>query len=254
MSPTPFGPATPVGLVVIAPQVACVAHAVRAGRVFPWVHVIVLLPVVGMAAHGIVEVLPGLAGSRTAAWAGGAVLDAVAPLRQYEALRRALDVAPTVFNMEALARECLAAGRSAEALTPYLEIQASPQGDEPRYGVGRARALLELGRAEEAAAAIDELRARHPTFYSTEAHLLHARTLEVAGRPGPALVEYDALVGQGGGGEVRYRRAALLVASGRGIDARDAVDDLVRWHDRSPSHVRRREVEWVRAARRIPGL
>ena len=167
----------PFGLIVIALDAFCVVHAAKTGRFWPWAYVVLFLPGVGALAYLFVEVLPGYVRTSTVDRATRAVVDTVAPLRRYKDCVDALEVADTVANREALARECLAVGRPEEALTLYDAILASPQGDDPRYKVGRARALLAMDRPQEAAAAIDRLRAEHPTFHSNEAHLLYARTL-----------------------------------------------------------------------------
>lgn len=241
----------PFGLIAIALDVVCVVHAAKTGRFWPWAYVVLFLPGVGAVAYLLVEVLPGYVSTPAVDRAARAVVDGVAPLRRYKERVDALDVADTVANREALARECLSVGKPDEALTLYDAILASPQGDEPKYGVGRARALLALNRPDEAEAAIDRLRAEHPTFHSNEAHLLYARTLAATGRDEAALVEYDTLVGHGVGLEAPYRRAALLAEMGRGDEARAAAEEILRRVKRSPAHVKRLEAEWARAARRL---
>lgn len=241
----------PFGLIAIVLDVFCVVHAAKTGRFWPWAYVVLFLPGVGALAYLLVEVLPGTIRAPAARRTTRAMVDRVAPLRRYRELVDALEVADTVANREALAKECLEVGRPDEALALYDAILASPQGDEQAFKVGRARALLALGHAAEAEAAIDCLRADHPSFHSNEAHMLYARTLEAGGRLDAALVEYDTLVMHGAGLEAPYRRATLLAEMGRAPEARAAAEEIVKRLSRSPAHVKRMEAEWAKAARRL---
>ena len=132
----------PFGLIAIALDAFCIVHAAKTGRFWPWAYVVLFLPGVGALAYIVVEVLPGYVGTPAVSRAKRSVVDTVAPMRRYKECLDALEVADTIANREALAKECLSIGRFDEALTLYDAILASPQGDEPRYTVGRARALL----------------------------------------------------------------------------------------------------------------
>ena len=47
-------------------EVVCIVHAFKTGRLFPWLFVIIFLPLVGCIAYFFVEILPGMMNSRRA--------------------------------------------------------------------------------------------------------------------------------------------------------------------------------------------
>ena len=53
-----------LGLLILGAQVLCVIHVVRPGRPYWWIFLIVMVPLVGILVYLIVEVLPGVLGSR----------------------------------------------------------------------------------------------------------------------------------------------------------------------------------------------
>src|SRR5262249_7137529 len=132
------------------------------------------------------------------------------PARRYLKLIAAIAAADTIANRVALAEECLALGKFAEAKHHYDHVIAEPLGDEPSYRVGRARGEFGLGRPGRVVATLDKLREFWPDYESADAHLLYARALEADGRMAEALDEYQALVGYFPGPEARARLGFLL--------------------------------------------
>ena len=122
-----------------------IIHAARTGRFWPWAYVILFLPLVGVGAYIIFEILPQYRYSPDARRAQANVARAVNPEKRYRALKGELEVADTLGNRLSLAEECIQLRKYDEALALYDEIIALPQGDEPRYvpwqgtGAGRAR-------------------------------------------------------------------------------------------------------------------
>lgn len=50
-------------------QILCVMHVVRTGREKWWILLIIFLPIVGMAAYFLIEVLPDMQGDRRVRYA-----------------------------------------------------------------------------------------------------------------------------------------------------------------------------------------
>ncbi len=164
-------------------------------------------------------------------------------------MREELEVVDTIANRSALAEECLKIGRPQEALEHYQAIVAQPLGDEPAFLIGEARALLDLGRADEAVATLEEVKRRAPDLHSPEGHLLYARALERAGRTDDALQAYASVAPTFPGPEPRVREAQLLERLGRREQARSIAEDVVRSLRRAPRHVQANEHEWFAVAR-----
>jgi hypothetical protein len=181
------------GLLITVLDVLLIVHAVGTGRFMPWGFVILFLPGLGALIYVAFELAQrgfGSAGARRARRTVAAALD---PTGRYRALKDELDVVDTTANRSALADECLAIGRPEEALEHYEAVLARPHGDEPAYRIGNARALLDLGRADDAVAALEEVKRVSPDLHSAEGRLLYARALEMTGRSEDALDHYESL-------------------------------------------------------------
>jgi len=217
----------------------------------PWGFVILFLPGLGALVYVVFELAPDWFGSYGAQRARRSVAAALDPMGRYRALRDALDIVDTVANRRALAEECLKIGRPQEALTHYEAILARPLGDEPAFLIGKARALVDLGRAQEAVAALEEVKRRAPDLHSLEGHLLFGRALEAAGRPDEALDVYARVSLTFPGPEPRVREARLLERLGRREQARSIAEEVVRSLSRAPRHVQANEREWFVLARQL---
>ncbi len=230
-------------------DVLLIVHAVRTGRFMPWGYVILFLPGIGALVYVAFELAPEWLGSYAAQRARRSVAAALDPAGRYRALREELEVVDTIANRSALAEECLKIGRPQEALEHYQAIVAQPLGDEPAFLIGEARALLDLGRADEAVATLEEVKRRAPDLHSPEGHLLYARALERAGRTDDALQAYASVAPTFPGPEPRVREAQLLERLGRREQARSIAEDVVRSLRRAPRHVQANEHEWFAVAR-----
>jgi hypothetical protein len=238
-----------MSLLVLASTVACVVHAARSGRFWPWGYVVIFLPGFGAAAYFLFEILPEWRRAPTTRKARTQLVQAIDPGRRYRALREELEFTDTIANRSDLAQECLALGKYDEALQLYEGIVALPQGDEPAYFLGKAKALFGLERPNDVLATLDYQHSQWPKFRSQEGHLLHAQALEAAGRPAEALQEYESLVTYYAGAEPRVRQMLLLDAMGRGAEAKQIAAEVVKRLERSPPFARKQQAEWLSRAR-----
>lgn len=237
-----------LSLVILASTVFCVIHAARTGRFWPWGYVVIFLPGFGAAAYFLFEILPEWRHDPKARKAQAQLVQAIDPGRRYRALREELDFTDTIGNRANLAEECLALGKYDEALDLYEGIVKLPQGDEPAYFLGKAKAQFGLGRFEDALASLDALKMQWPNFRSQDGHLLYARALEAAGRFDEALKEYVSLSAYFAGAEARVRQMLLLDRMGRGAEAKELAEDVVKQFKRSPNFARKQQAEWLSRA------
>jgi hypothetical protein len=241
----------PLGWIVAGVDIALIVHAARTGRFMPWGFVILFLPGIGALAYVVVELVPGWLGSTTTRRAGSRIVAALDPERLYREAKDQLAIVDTIANRAALAEACLALGKFEEARSHYVAILAAPQGDEPSFMLGRARAEFGLGETASAVATLDELKARWPAYRSPEGHLLYARALEAAGRDAEALATYEAVSAYYPGVEPRVRQAELLARLDRADEARALADEVARGLRRAPAHVRRAQSQWLAAAEKL---
>jgi hypothetical protein len=238
----------PFGIVLLLINVGLIVHAAKTGRFWPWGYVILFIPGFGALAYVLVELLPAWFGSAQGQHARRRVVSTLDPGKRYRMLTDQLDVADTIANRGALAEECLALGKFAEAERHYEHIQALPMGDDAIYAFGKARAQFGLGHAPEAVATLDDLRKRWPDYQSAEAHLLYARALENSGRTDDALYEYQAVANYYPGAEARVRYGLLLDKAGRRAEAKAVFTELLTGLKRAPKYVRRVQAEWIALA------
>ena len=234
--------------VMIGLQLAVAVHALKTGRPVYWIFIVAFLPLIGILAYLIVEILPGLSQGRTARRVQSDVKRLVDPGRAYRHLAREVEAAPTVENRKRLAEECLRLGRTSEAAALYEGALTGIHATDPALMFGLARAVFDTAPARTQRI-LDELREENPDWENAEAHLLYARSLETQDRTAEALLEYEAVAAYYPGQEARYRYGVLLARLGRLDDARSALEGVVRSVELGGRLSRTMQSEWYRQAK-----
>ena len=236
-------------LLVVLIQVGFAVHVVRTGRSPMWLWIIIFVPLIGCLVYFIAELLPEMAGSRTARRAKNHLVNALDPGRELRSRREALEATGTVENRVALADECVEARMYDEAITLYREALVGIHKDDPAILVGLAQAQFEKGTAAEAEATLAELRRTNPDYKpSPDTELLHARILEALGRIDDACREYETLKDSYPGEEARVRYALLLTEQGDRDRAQALFQETLTRAKRAPRYYRQKEREWIRIA------
>lgn len=231
-------------------QLALVIHIVKTGRNMTWIFVVLFFPLVGTLAYVIVELLPEWTGSRTGVTMRRKLAKLANPHRGLKQATENFAVADTVQNTIALAEQCLAKERYAEAAELYQRALRGVHEDDPVLLLGLARAKSGMGDAAGTVATLDLLRERNPGHSSPEGHLLYARAREALGEVGAAILEYEALVGYYSGPEPACRLAAILQRQGRDAEARELFQKVVNESRIAGRHYNTLHREWVEMARR----
>jgi hypothetical protein len=237
------------GLILLA-QIACAVHVMRTGRNTYWIYLVIFVPMIGMAAYFIVEILPGMMNSRSAQRAASEVVRTLDPGRGLREAQRRVQITPTAENKTALAEEHLRAGAVDAAIALYREVLVGVHATDPAIMLGLARALFAKGELAETQSVLERLRAANPGYNSSEGHLLYARSLELQGKQAAALDEYAALATYYPGQEARCRYALLLRQSGRFQEARRLFEEICQAIDYGPRHQYREQREWYQLAKR----
>ena len=229
-------------LFLLIPVLLCV-HVVRTGQQLFWILIILFLGPIGWAIYLVAIVIPEMAGGARAQRMGVAARDALDPGREYRQARAAVDESPTVHNQMRLAAAAAHMGRWDEAEQLYGAAAHGIHADDPALLLGRANALIELGRAAEALPLVDTLveeqAARNPSVA-----LAQARVLEALGRFGEADDAYQFAAGRLPGLEAIARYAAFLAATGRRQEAADNLAEIDRRLQRANPQFRREGRAW----------
>ncbi len=237
----------------IALQIACVIHAVKTGRVFPWIYVIIFLPLVGCIAYFAVEIVPAMAKSRGAQKFHASAKAMADPNKSLREAQRSAEMTGSVDAKRTLAEEYVKRGNYADAVELYRDAATGQFRDDPALLLGLARASFLSGDGAGAQATLDQLQAADPNFISDEAHLIYARALELQGKNVEALAEYERLVRYFSGEEARGRYAQLLQRMGRNEDAKAVYAEILKRLDGAPKRYQTMQKEWGVAAKRALG-
>lgn len=230
-------------------QVLCIVHVFRTGRNTAWIMAIAFLPMVGILAYFIVEILPGLPRDRRVREARTKIADKMDPERRVREAREAAEFSDTAGHRLELGDALMARERYAEALDQYRAAERLSPHVDRAIGMRVADAAYEAGRLAEALAAIDAL---PETISQTELDrraLLRAKIAEADDRPQDALIIYREIVGRVPGDEVRCRMAALLIASGDRRGARALLQEVEIRMKRTPPVTLKAEAamyDWVK--------
>jgi hypothetical protein len=238
-----------IGAVVLLIQLCFAYHALRTGRPYWWLFIIMAFPVIGCVLYYFVEVFPASRESRSAEKAVRSIVKAFDPGKDLRARVADVQACGSVDNRVALARECGARGMHAEAAALYRSCLTGIHGDDPDIRLGLASALLHARSFEEAATLARKLRQSHPAFRVNDVRLVLARSMEEMGRVEDALAEYGVLADTYPGEEGRWRYGALLARTGRAEQARNVFQHMLRNAERMPGYYRDAQREWLALAR-----
>jgi hypothetical protein len=225
----------PIGLIAI--QVACIVDVVRRGRSSIWIMALLFLPVASAIAYLIVEVSPRLQYNRHVRSAREQIVNTLAPDRELNAARDALDLAPTVANRIRLGDALMALGRPGEAIPQFRDAAGAGRIDH-RLGEKLARAYYLADQPGDALATLDAMTPPRASGDRDTVDLLRARIFEDLKRDDEAAALYAGLVARYPGDEVRCRYAGLLIRQGRDADAHRLLSEVESRLKRMSRHQR----------------
>lgn len=237
----------------LALQVAFGIHAIKTGRPFVWVLVIILFPVFGFSGYILIELVPEWWSSRSGHKVKSAIGKTLDPEKSLKAAQKAYDQVDTVQNRINLAEQYLLLQRYNEARELYARCLAGLHAEDPQILLGMAKAEFGLNNPEAAIAVLDKLKAANPQFKSPEGHLLYARALESAGRIPEAIHEYKALSNNYPTPEPACHLAQIYKAQGEKGLAAELFQGVIKRSATAGKHFNEVNKEWVKLAKREVG-
>lgn len=232
-----------IGLSLLFAVLLCV-HVVRTGREMFWLWIILIFQPIGGLVYFVAIVLPELFRGPSARKMGRVAREALDPTREYRAAMADYDLTPTVHNQMRLASAAAGLGRHDEAEQLYREAMQGIHEDDPALLLGRARALIELGRPAEALPLLERLRAQGKEGETPQAMLALARALEGVGRSEEAGQAYEWAAPRLPGLEGIARQAAFLARTGRRGQAQETLAEIDRRLGRANPHFRKEGRAW----------
>lgn len=201
-------------------------HVVRTGRDSMWLWIILMFQPLGGMVYLAAIVVPDLVRGPTARKIGQTARATLDPTREYREAKAACEETPTVRNRMRLAHAATALGKHAEAEVLYRESLAGVHADDPALLLGRANALLELNRPDEALDMLDRLGRDETRGRTPAAALALGRAYEMLGRVDEADTALNWAAQRLPGFEALARYAAFMARHGRADEAREVVADM----------------------------
>jgi hypothetical protein len=213
------------GLSLIFSIALCV-HAVRTNQNMYWLWIILAIPWLGALVYFVAIVLPEMLGGSTARRVSVATRAALDPERDYRTAKKAHDDSPTVGNAMRMAAAAAQLGRYDEAERLYAESARGIHADDPTLLLGRANALLEMNRYDDALEVLEQLGHNIDQGRTPQAALALGRACEGAGRIAEADAAYAWAAERMPGLEAMARYAAFMARHGRRAEAEAMVADI----------------------------
>lgn len=237
----------------LAVQIFFGIHAIKTGRPFVWVLVIILTSLIGCLAYVLIELVPEWWASRSGRQVKNAIGKTVDPEKNLKAAQQACGRVDSLQNRIKLAEEYLILNRYNEARELYARSMAGIYAEDPQIMLGMARAEFGMGNFEAVISVLDKLKTANPNFKSPEGHLLYARALEGAGRIPEAIHEYEVMGNNYPTPEPACRLAQIYQAQGNKTLAHELFQSVVKRSVSAGKLFNEVNKEWVKLAKREVG-
>jgi hypothetical protein len=202
-----------LGLHIIVALI-CAVHVVRTRQQLYWLFILFAFPLLGSLVYFFGVYLPNSRLERGAMKAVSAAVKAIDPQREVREARAAFDETPTAQNQMRLARALLEVGQAEQAATEYEACLKGPFASDADIRLGAARAFTECQRFAAALTYLQGLRAERPDFHPEQVALLTARCLAGTSRQAEARAEFEAAVAAHGTYEAQAEYAIWALAVG----------------------------------------
>jgi len=231
-------------LLSLAFSIALCVHVVRTGREFFWLWIILFVPTLGGLVYLAAVVLPELGRGPQARRITQNAREVLDPTREYRAAKEAHDDSPTVRASMRLASAAAGIGRHDEAEELYRQAARGVHDDDPDLLLGRAGALVELGRFSEALELLDRLGQDEGKGRTPGAALALGRTYEGLGRNDEADTAYQWAANRLPGLEGIARYTAFMARTGRKEEAQEALDEIDRRLKKTNAYFKKEGRAW----------
>lgn len=239
--------------IVLLIQFCFAFHALKTGRPYWWIFVIMAFPVMGCVIYYFVEVFPGSREHRSVHKTARKLAKALQPDADLKRRAEELEICGSVDNKMALAEECMSHQMYSEAVRLYESSLNGAFRSDGAILFGLARASVEQRDWDKASATLARLKADAPKTRPLEVRLLEARVLEGRGENDAALSAYRDLIPVFVGLEARYRYGAFLARLGQNEAASHVFNEVIKHSKRFASSVED-EQQWASAARQAIGV
>lgn len=235
------------GWLFIALQIFCVVHAIRTGRPYWWIWLIVAFNIIGVAAYLLIEVRPsfGKLNWQDLWWRLQSSRQRIAHRREQ------LEYAPTVKNRFLLADELHDAGQLDEECKVLTDGLQGAFKDDSETLLRLSQAHLEARRPDEAAKIYARITPERSSEFQNRYRLQQARMLGAKGENNQAEALFQELLKQRRSEAPRYYYAEFLIATRRAPEGKKILQDILHQYRRGTRVWRHQERDWYFAAKKL---
>ena len=238
-----FPSGSALGPIIWLMQLGLIVHALRTGRPYWWILILIMVPGLGGLAYVLVEVLPGIQSPR-------GFFEALKPRKwRIAELRQRLEESETVVNRMNLAEALFSAGEFQEAHDVGVASLTGIFRNDPRTLTEVARYKLALGNYTEAYEILAKVDLTGNKMLGLELKLLLGDALSGLGRFAEAEEAYRSLDGVYIGEAPRAGLASLLERTSRKEEAAQMWREIVAHYRRAGPAWRRSERRWYKLAK-----
>lgn len=233
-----------LGIALLAFSIAMCVHVVRSHRELYWVFIILIIQPIGALIYFIAIFLPEFMGGGTAQKMRKAARETLDPQREYREASRAVDDAPTVANRVRLAVAATGLGKHAEAEALYADSLTGMYADDAQLLLGRANALIELNRPNEALPLLEKLGEQPNAGRTPHTMLALGRVYHQLGREEQAETALAWAADHFPGFEGIARYTVFLARMGRKDEAREKLAEIDKRLSKTHAHFRKEAKGW----------
>lgn len=235
------------GAVHLAIAIFFAIHAMRTGRPWYWIMILLSFPLIGSAIYFFVEYMPDMRYTRGGRKVIKAVNNAIDPNRELREAEANFERAPTVAHRGALAAALSNLGRYDEAITHYREAASGAYANDQHYIRGLASTSLLAERWSDARDGYERLFATGSDVRQPDDDLGYAFALAQMG-DASADDAFKRAVSSGNGPVARCRYAQYLEGVGRMREARELYEAVVKEGRLAPKHTQDLHKAWYKLA------
>jgi len=225
-------------------SIALCVHAVRSGQQMYWLWIILAFQPVGGVVYLVAVLGPQFWGGKTARNVSQAARKALDPQREYREAAKAVDDAPTVANRVRLAVAATELGKHAEAERLYADSLTGMYADDAQLLLGRANALIELNRPNDALPLLEMLGEQPNAGRTPHTMLALGRVYHALGREEQADTALSWAADHYPGFEGIARYTVFLARTGRKDEAREKLAEIDKRLSKTHSHFRKEAKTW----------
>jgi hypothetical protein len=223
-------------------QALAVIHFIRRRPDTYWLFIIVMFGGIGALAYILIEVIPDFGLLRTS-------FQVFPRRKRIKALESMIIDNPSIGNYEELGDLCLDDGQFVKARESFDKVLAKEESIDPLYRRGLCD--LALNEYPAAVADLEKVTALDPKYDYQRAAGLLAHALAKTGQRDRASALFAEVTETSTLSETQYNYASFLAETGRGAEAREWAERILRKKATMPDYIRRRERPWFRRTRAL---